>query len=361
MKVALITNVPAPYRVPTFNRLARKECIEFRVLFCAERYPDSKWDYGKIEFEHLFLKENFYRKPGDDSEIIHYNPDVFGSLRKFGPDVVITTGFNPTMLYAVFYTIISRKKHVAMSDGTLCSEQELSWVHKAVRHIVYRYTSVFIGASSQTGNLFRSYSVDERSIFLSPLCVDNEAFGTNKGKGKKYDLLYCGRFVDRKNPLFVVQVLRKLRDSHGLEPSILFVGSGPLEEMTKKQLVSLRLERFRFQGFVSQSDLPELYASARIFLFPTLMDPWGVVVNEACASGMPVIASPHAGASGELVIDGVNGYVCELNADIWAERVAGLLKDEDLYEKFRSGSIRLVAPYTFDAAAEGILQAVQSA
>jgi len=361
MRVALITNVPAPYRVPTFNRLAKKEGIEFRVLFCAERYPGSKWDYGKIEFEHMFLKENFYRKPGDDSEIIHNNPDVFGSLRKFRPDVVVTTGFNPTMLYAAFYTILFRKKHVALSDGTISSEQGLSWVHKAVRHIVYRYTSGFIGASSQTGKLFSAYSVDEKSIFISPLCVDNEIFKKYVGKEKEYDLLYCGRLVERKNPLFIVQVLRKLREAHGMEPSILFVGSGPLEEPTRKQLVSLRLERFRFQGFVPQSELPALYASARIFLFPTLMDPWGVVVNEACASGMPVIASPHAGASNELVVDGVNGYVCELRVDLWAERIAGLLRDENLYETFRSGSFRLVAPYTFDAAAEGILQAVKSA
>jgi hypothetical protein len=67
MKIALITNIPAPYRVPTFNRLARTSGIEFRVVFCAERYPESKWNYGEIEFDHIFLKENFHRKPGDDS------------------------------------------------------------------------------------------------------------------------------------------------------------------------------------------------------------------------------------------------------------------------------------------------------
>lgn len=361
MRIALIANVPAPYRVPTFNRLARMEGIDFRVLFCAERYPGAKWDYGKIECDHVFMKENFFRKPGDDSEIIHNNPEVFGLLKKYEPDVVIGQGFNPTMLYAFFYSVLHGKKHVSMSDGTILSERDLSLVHKAVRRLVFRYSSAFIGASLQTEKLFRSYSVDKAKISLSPLCVENDLFLECHRTEKKFDLLYCGRFVSRKNPLFVVQVLRELRDSHGMEPSILFVGSGPLEEATRKLLVSLRLERFRFYGFASQSELPGLYAVSRIFLFPTLMDPWGVVVNEACASGMPVVASPHAGTSNELVIDGRNGYVCELKVELWAERIAGLLRDESLYGNFRNGSIRQVAPYTFDAAADGIMNAVRVA
>ena len=58
-----------------------------------------------------------------------------------------------------------------------------------------------------------------------------------------------------------------------------------------------------FHGFAAQRELPDLYRSAKVFLFPTLADVWGVVANEACAAGLPVIVSPHAGVAGELVRD----------------------------------------------------------
>jgi glycosyltransferase involved in cell wall biosynthesis len=70
---------------------------------------------------------------------------------------------------------------------------------------------------------------------------------------------------------------------------------------------------------LAQRELPEVFSKARIFLFPTKFDCWGLVANEACAAGLPVFISPHAGAAGELVKSGINGYVLELDVNVWGE------------------------------------------
>jgi glycosyltransferase involved in cell wall biosynthesis len=104
-----------------------------------------------------------------------------------------------------------------------------------------------------------------------------------------------------------------------------------------------------------------LYRSARIFIFPTLWDPWGVVANEACAAGLPILVSPHAGVAGELVLNGENGFICDLDVSLWADRAMLLLTQPDIYRKFSDRSRSLVSKYTFDEASSGIVTACRFA
>ncbi|HJV51248.1 MAG TPA: glycosyltransferase, partial [Noviherbaspirillum sp.] len=143
---------------------------------------------------------------------------------------------------------------------------------------------------------------------------------------------------------------------------ILFVGAGSEEE--KLRSAAQRRSEFieaEFNGFASHDSLPSLYRSARIFLFPTLWDPWGVVANEACASGLPVLVTPDAGVAGELVRDGENGFICDLNVNQWAKRATLLLSNQNVWENFSARSLWLVREYSYDNAANGILEACRQA
>ncbi len=358
IKIVLITNVPAPYRVPVFNAIAKDPRVKLTVVFCAERYPGSTWDYGAIECPHLFLKEHFYKKPG---EIIHNNLAVLTHLRRIKPDVVITSGFNPTMLCAYAYPRLYRKKHIPLGDGTSISESHLSPLHRIVRRIVFGGSSAFIGASDMTLGLYESYGVPSNRCFKSPLCVDNAHFATARNQPKRFDVIFCARFVKWKNPLFVIDLAAALRNTLRREIALLFVGKGPLEDKMRKRLQELNYKNFIFQGYVSQEELPKLYGSARVLLFPSANDAWGVVVNEACAAGLPVITTPSAGVAGELVRHNVNGFVHDLDISVWIVLLQRLLSDEPLYQSFSRKSVELVEQYRYLAAAEGVVAAAQLA
>jgi glycosyltransferase involved in cell wall biosynthesis len=360
LKVVLVTNVPPPYRVPVFNLIAKSKEIYFSVIFCAERYPWSSWDYDAIAFEAVFLKERFYKKSGSTEEVIHNNPDIFGQLKRLNPDVVITTSFNPTALYAFCYTLVNRRKHVPFSDGTVVSEAKFSFLHRWVRSFVYRFSAVFIGASLKTKRLYESYGLSAGLLFQSHLCADNSRFMAVTA-AKRFDLIFCGRFVERKNPLFAVEVAAALQNRLGRDISILFVGKGPMESEMRALVEKYRLSNYNFHGFASQQELPSLYASARVFLFPTYDDPWGVVANEACAAGLPVVTTPYAGVAGELVRDGENGYVCEPIAELWVERLVLLLEGDDLYARFSNRAREISAEYSYENAAAGIVRAALAA
>src|SRR4029078_12686329 len=91
-----------------------------------------------------------------------------------------------------------------------------------------------------------------------------------------------------------------------------------------------------FRGFVDQPGLPSVYAEADVFAFPTLDDPFGIVVLEAAASGLPIVASPFAGATLDLVEDGRSGFVVSPDdRDAWARALVTLAPGPPLRRRFR--------------------------
>jgi glycosyltransferase involved in cell wall biosynthesis len=359
MRIVLITNTPPPYRVPIFNRLAQWPGIDFHAVFCTQREPNRLWDLPASAFRQHFLRESFLTYHG---RYIHHNPDIIPLLLRLKADVIITDGFNPTHLYAFLLARAKNIAHVAMTDGTHTSEQSLSIAHRILRRLVYRGSRGFIAASEGGQRLYRSYGIDEDRCFYSWLCISNEAFSPDPNAERPFDFIFCGRMEPEKDPLFALAVAHETARRLQRRTHLLFVGSGSLDQTLRDRAKAERhWVEVVFQGFASQQALPLLYQSARIFLFPSRADVWGIVANEACASGLPVIVSPYAGVAGELIVEGQNGYVRELDAHAWADRAQTLLTDASQWQRFSQNSQINVRRYNFDSAAAGIVDACRFA
>lgn len=359
-RLALVVNEPPPYRIPVFNRLAALPGMDLRVIFCCRREPNRLWNLPRMEFNHAFLRERVRTVHG---RYIHNNPDVLLALTRFDPQVVVGNGFNPTHGYALLWTVLRRRAYVPMTDGTLDSEKHLGPLHRRVRRFVYRRAPAMIAASRGGLALYRSYGVDERRCHLSCLCVDNDRFNARlQTISKAWDFIVCGRLEPGKSPEFALQVAERCARILHRKTRLLFVGSGSLEAPLKALASDMASSvEAHFHGFARQEDLPALYQSARVFLFPTRADVWGVVANEACAAGLPVIVTPQAGVAGELIIDGKNGYVRELNIDDWTACALRLLQHPARCTAFGRHAQLLVEAYHFDAAARGIAEAARAA
>jgi glycosyltransferase involved in cell wall biosynthesis len=249
-----------------------------------------------------------------------------------------------------------------MTDGTHSSERSLSPVHRLVRRLVYRGSRSFIAASEDGKRLYHSYGVADSRCFFSWLCVANERFKPKPDANRPFDFMYCSRMETSKDPMFTLEVACQTAKHLRRRTSLLFVGSGSLDAILREQSkLNAYWVDVHFKGFASQQALPGLYQSAKIFLFPSHADVWGVVANEACASGLPVLVSPHAGVAGELVVDGQNGYVRELNANAWADCAKSLLQNPAKWQEFSQRSLERVRRYNFESAAAGIVDACRCA
>lgn len=359
IRCVVVANVPAPYRLPMWEALATREDIELHVVYCAAAHIDPSQDGRSQHYQTHFLTGKYEAR---DVGFSHADPGVWRLLSSLNPDVVVTLGFIPTFMIAFAWAVAHRVPHVPMTDGTFESERVLGWKHRLARRVVYALSKAYVGASQGSRALYRSYGVRDERIHLSALCVDNDRF-TPQGEDKVYDLLFCGRYIELKHPLFALDVAAGLAERLKRRVTMRFVGKGPLEDEIRTRAAALAdLVEVSFAGYLSQADLPRQYRQSRLFIFPTANDVWGVVANEACAAGLPCIVSPHAGVVGELVHDGRNGYVCPLlDTATWADRCAGLLQDPARLEAFSQAARQDVAAYTFQSAANGMLNAVRQA
>jgi glycosyltransferase involved in cell wall biosynthesis len=358
--LALVVNEPPPYRIPVFNRIAATPGLRLRVIFCCRREPNRQWDLPPFAFDHVFLRESIRTVRG---RYIHNNPEVWKVLSQFEPDVVIGNGFNPTHLYTMAWCASHRRPYVPMTDGTLKSERGLSQFHRAIRRYTYRHARALIAASDGGFALYQSYRTPHAACFRSCLCTDNTRFRPAERMAEPInDFIFCGRLEPGKRPEFAIEVAARCADLLMSKTRLLFVGAGSMEPHLKS-LATLYADKVQvaFNGFAAQCDLPALYQSAKIFLFPTEADVWGVVANEACAAGLPVIVSPHAGVADELVVDGKNGFVRELERESWADAAATLLSNDALRAAYGQRSRMMVEPYNFDQAAQGIIDAAEAA
>ena len=359
-RIVVVTNEPPPYRVPVFNMIANTLGARFHVIFCCRREPNRQWNLPPMNFDRTFLRERILTV---NKRYIHNNPDVIPGLRRFAPDVIVTDGFNPTQIYAFGYAWMKGLPHIPMTDGTYLSEQTLSVVHRMVRRFVYARSAAFIAASRGGQRLYESYGIAARRCFRSCLAIDNDVFFQGaSSQEKRFDFIFSGRIEAVKNPVFALNVARETARRVRRKTKLLFVGAGSEEGNVRSAASRMAdLVETEFHGFAMQQALPSLYGSARLLLFPTLWDPWGVVANEACAAGLPVIVSPNAGVAGELILNNENGFLCELDVNLWAERAVQLLTQPDLYQKFSERSRSMASDYTFDHAAAGILEACRFA
>lgn len=347
--IVYLTQCPAPYRERMHEVVASNENFRYSVIYCTELEPNRNWklDYGKYSMHFLSKRSKSFR---------HNNYNVIKVLRDINPNVIIITGFSPTMLYAFFWTVLKHRKIIVYNDGTYESEKNFSILHKLIRKIVFKRTSAFVAPGNATIRLYKSYNIKDKLMFKSCLCVENGLFKNQDLNNRDFHIMFSGQIIGRKMPLFFTEIAKGLK-KYLPALKVLIVGEGTLRETMLKELDDSGIE-YLFTGFLDQKTLLSYYSKSKLFLFPSLNDPWGIVANEACASGTPVITCTNAGAANDLVVHNKNGYVLPLDVEQWIEYSLKVLTNAKLLEEFSKNAIAMVKEYNPLQAAKGIQDSI---
>ena len=167
--------------------------------------------------------------------------------------------------------------------------------------------------------------VDRGRLNPGELCVNRPA-----------RILFAGRFASQKNPLQIIETLKALED---LEWDCVLAGDGPLRERMTNQIRSLGLEnRIRLTGWISPDEVIEWMRSSDILFMPSLSEGLPVVGVHSLAMGLAIVASPCGGFI-DLVDDGVNGYLVDVNlAEGYERALRDLLTDPNRLLRARQAS-----------------------
>jgi len=146
-----------------------------------------------------------------------------------------------------------------------------------------------------------------------------------------YLLLYAGRIAREKNLSLVFKALRVLVNQKK-DIGLVIAGDGPAKRAFQKEIDQLLLQnRVIWAGFLSQEELPEIYYLADCFVFPSLADTQGIVLYEAQAAGLPIVALKSM-ASEAIIKDGGNGRFAENNARDFARKIKEVLEHKERFQ-----------------------------
>jgi glycosyltransferase involved in cell wall biosynthesis len=357
MKVAFLLNIVTPYTHRLLETMGERLGGELHVFACSDTEPGRHWildratHYSRRTLGGLRLHRSYVSH-------IYLNPGIVPALLGKRFDVVLLSDFSPTMMIACAVARLQGIPVVISTDGQPDTDPgRTSLVHRLARRLIVPLSAAGVGASRGSLTLLETYGLPREAGFVSPLAPGWDYAGRPPDfASRAYDLLFCGHLDDdRKGLLFFVDVVEALI-ARGRSPSVRITGDGPLRAVAQARLEAAGVVA-QYDGYLSQEALAEAYASAKVFLFPSRGDPWGLVANEAVQCGTPVIASPHAQAALELVGPSGAGRVLPLSVEAWADATEHFLDDRDAWMAAQAGAARAAREFSLDAMADGFCAA----
>lgn len=226
-------------------------------------------------------------------------------------------------LVALAYLKARGKVTVLLSDSTWDdSPRRRAW-EWCKGHIVRRFDAALVsgtraaayanGLGLPANRIFLGYDVIDNQYFAAAcrrIRTQAPAYRARYGLPPRY-FLAVGRLVPKKNFAGLLRSYAQYRQGAGGSAwDLVLCGSGPLEGELRVLAEGLGINRrVHFAGFRQVDELPAFYALAKAFILPSFQgEQWGLVVNEAMASGLPVLISRTAGCAADLVQEGVNGF-----------------------------------------------------
>jgi glycosyltransferase involved in cell wall biosynthesis len=300
-KVVFVTIVPSPYQRDLFGVLAAREEIDLSVYYLESAAPDSPWPEKELRpFERIL--PGFWIPFGNVRAHVNWPLPDFSNA-----DFVILSSFS------------SFTGQLLMRHG-LRGRRWLFWGERmrrqtGMKQLVQQQLASPIGSAAGIVAIGSAAEHDYRSRFpqLRHFCIPYHCelapfFAIPRDPNVRLPItfFFCGQMIERKGVDLLLLAFDRLI-ANGMDARLLLIGR-EAELQTFMNLVSPKTRsRVQYDGFQAPESLPTYFARADVFVLPSRHDGWGVVVNQALATGVPIITSDAVGAGLDYVENGING------------------------------------------------------
>lgn len=314
-RMALITELIAPYRIPVFNALAHRDELELHVIFLS-RTDSSMRQWHVYEEEIQFSYEVL---PGWRQRIgkfnILLNRGVAEALRKFCPHVIVCGGYN----YVASWQALrwAKRRHVPFILWSESTGSDRRNEHAPMEFLKSKFVGScdgFVVPGRSARDYLLSLGVRSDQISVAPNAVDlgwftgaaaavqqhKDHWRAQRGLPERY-FLFVGRLVREKGVFDLLHAYEQLPLVLREQIGLVFAGEGPMRAELESHAREIHPGSVHFAGFLHREELASYYALAECFVFPTHTDTWGLVVNEAMACGLPVVCTRVAGCAADLI------------------------------------------------------------
>jgi glycosyltransferase involved in cell wall biosynthesis len=322
--------------VERFNALADRGNVDFEAWFSARTKSDRSWDV--VEASWRFRWKYLPTVPGPGGR--HAVPSPLFSARV--PDVLVSPYASASFLAGWEIARLRGIRTAFWVEPTHDTWfRRRAWKERLKRRIFPRVDGIF--TTGDDGRRFAErYAAAPERIFTLPYFAAFDRFAqsaeaarperdrTREALGLRgVTFIYVGRFWWGKGLPYLLDAFAQVQPALSLESTLLLVGDGEEEEALRRQAADLGAPVV-FRGFTQRDELPRVLVAADALVFPTLGDPFGLVVEEAMSCGLPVISTSAAGEIHTRIDEGVTGFVVPpRDADALRRRMLDLGSDDE--------------------------------
>jgi glycosyltransferase involved in cell wall biosynthesis len=331
VRVVILPPAPAAYREPLFQALAARDDIELQVIYQSSAPASWEGAPGFFPTEHRYpavhLRARQRARPGRSPIVVPAG--VEAALRAADPDCVIAVEYGAASLRALVWCRAHRRAFVIFSDCTPQIDPLLSPGQLTLHRLLARHADHMIVVSSAGRERLEAFGVAAERITLAPQQGDLEpiraaAAAARGGAGRGGAGPLAAASLDGAAPLLVASAGRLVPDKNfatlveaaaradpaGERLRLAIAGTG-FEEPRLRALAATRGVAVDFLGAVPPAAMGDFYARAGAFALVSTFEPFGVVVREAVAAGLPIICSRRAGAAGDIAVEGRNALLVD--------------------------------------------------
>jgi glycosyltransferase involved in cell wall biosynthesis len=355
MNVLFITNIPSPYRTEFFNELG-KYC-SLTVLFekRASNERDASWnDYTFWNFKGVFLKGCAV---GADTAVC---PQVIKYVKDRCYDKIVCTNVDsPTVIIAIEAMKWQHIPYWIEIDGGFAKigNGPKEWIKRHLISDAVGYLStgaaadgylLCYGAAKEKIHHYPLSSTHSADIMIEAVSAQRkQALRDKLNMREMYIVISVGQFVARKGFDILLKVAAELDQGIGFY----LIGGTPTEEYLRMK-AEFRLKHVHFVAFQRKKDLQEYYRAADLFVLPTREDIWGLVINEAMENGLPVVTTKRCIAGLELVRNGKNGYLTDVDDIVGLAQAIRSVREQNTDGSFGECSIDIIRDYSIETMAK---------
>jgi 1,2-diacylglycerol 3-alpha-glucosyltransferase len=373
IKAAIVFISYGPYHLARAKALT--EALGIRPSFIELAPSIGTHPWGRSEVTLPFDMHTLAQAPYESCSYPSLARSLRDALDRIDPAVVVTASFRPFIMLSGARWARARRKHTVLFYETTRWDRHRSWFVETLKRWTIRryYDAAFVGGEAHRNYLVQ-LGMPEGRIWEPYDVVDNDYFAKATSSARAHlefwrarlrlperYFLYVGRYAPETNLVRLLEAYRRYRASHLQGWSLVLVGDGPERQRLEHFITNNRLEEVLLKPFAQLQELPAYYALAGCFVLPSTVDPWGLVVNEAMACGLPVMVSRLCGCGFDLVKEARNGFLFD-PYDI--DALAGLLGrmsslDEDAWREMAAQSRRIISAFTPDIWAEKLAQCIR--
>lgn len=382
LKLIAVETHPIQYKAPLFRLLAEHPDMDFHVLYAM--IPDQaqqgvgfgitfQWDVPLLSGYSYTLLNNVAKQPSVTRFGGCDTPSIHDQLKTMRPDAVLVNGW---VVKTCLQTLWACKRLgiPCWVRGEANLLRPRAWWKHAIHRQLLRLYDGFLAIGQANRDFYLFHKCPPERIGWAPYSVENQRFSTAAAERSAERsriratwgipktatvFLFSGKLIEKKRPLDMVQALEALPTDARASAHVLFVGDGPLRPALEAWSVERDLP-VTFAGFVNQSSIADAYVASDVLVLPSdAGETWGLVVNEAMASGRPAIVSDQVGCAMDLVQGSETGAIYPCGAiDELTQAMHDYVLHPDRAAREGEKVFRHIAAYDVTVTAAGIVEAV---